>query len=137
MKILKLQYKDFLVYMYIQKIFLSNSTQNSVTSFAGARNSQKNTAEKSTSIAQRIFKLLLTSGVYTAFANIEVIFRIYLSFMLTNCSGEQLFSQLARIENVKRSTLSQDRLGVLALLCFERELLHKTDFSSVINELIG
>ena len=54
--------------------------------------------------------------------------------MSTSCSGERWFSQLARIKNVKRSTMSQDRLGVLALLCIERELLHEIDFSSVIDE---
>jgi len=30
--------------------------------------------------------------------------------------------------------MSQDRLGVLALLCIERKLLHETDFSSVIDK---
>ena len=54
--------------------------------------------------------------------------------MSTNCSGKRSFSQLARIRDVKRSTMSQDRLGVLALLRIERELLHETDFSSVIDE---
>ena len=87
--------------------------------------------KKSTGIAQHIFKLLHTNGVYSRFSNIEVIFTIYLSFMFTNCSGERSFSQLARIKNVKQSTMSQDRLGVLALLCIERKLLHKTNFSSV------
>jgi len=55
--------------------------------------------------------------------------------MSTNCSGERWFSQLARIKNVKPSTMSQDRLGVLPLLCFERELLHEIGFSSVIDQL--
>jgi len=54
--------------------------------------------------------------------------------MSTNCSGERSFSQLARIKSVKRSTMNQDRLDALALLCIERELLHETDFSSVIDE---
>ena len=39
--------------------------------------------------------------------------------MSTNCSEERSFSQLARIKVVKRSTMSQDRLDVLALLCIE------------------
>jgi len=54
--------------------------------------------------------------------------------MSTNCSGERTFSQFARIKNVKWSTTNQYRLGVLALLCIKRELLHETDFSSVIDE---
>jgi len=31
--------------------------------------------------------------------------------------------------------MSQQCIGVLALLCIERELLHETDFSSLIDEL--
>ena len=54
--------------------------------------------------------------------------------MSTNCSGERSFGQIDRIKNVKQSTMIQDRLGVLALLCIERELLHETAFSSVIDE---
>ena len=96
--------------------------------------SNKCSRKESTGIAQHIFKLLHTNGVCIAFPNTEVIFRKYLSLMSTNWSGERSFSQLARIKNVKRSTMSQDRLGVLALLCIERELLHETDFSSVIDE---
>ena len=37
--------------------------------------------------------------------------------MFTDYSGERSFSQLSRIKNVKRSAMSQERLGVLALLC--------------------
>ena len=96
--------------------------------------SKKYSRKESTGIAQHIFKLLHTNEVYIAFPNTEVIFRIYLSLMHTNCSGERSFSQLARIKNVKRSSMSQDSLGVLALLCIERELLHETDFSSAIDE---
>ena len=54
--------------------------------------------------------------------------------MSANCSGERSFLQLARIKDVKRSTMSQDRFGVLALLCIERKVLRETDFSSVIDE---
>jgi len=129
----ELQLKDLLI--IIQKISLSHSTQNSVSLFVGTRNSQKKYSRKeSTGIAQHIFKLLHSNGVHTAFLNTEVIFRIYLSLMSTNCCGERPFSQLAGIKNVKRSAMSKDRLGVLALLCIERELLHEIDFSSVIDE---
>jgi len=95
---------------------------------------KKYSRKESTGIAQHIFKLLHTNGVYTAFPNTEVIFRIYLSLMSTNCSGERSLGQIDRIKNVKQSTMIQDRLGVLALLCIERELLHETAFSSVIDE---
>ena len=72
--------------------------------------------KESTGIAQHIFKLLHKNRLYNAFPNTEVIFTVYLSLMLTNCCGERSFSQVARIKNVKQSIISQDRLGVLALL---------------------
>ena len=96
---------------------------------------KKYSRKESTGIAQHIFKSLHTNGVYTAFPNTEVLFRIRLSLMSTNCFGEQSFSQLARIKNVNRSTMSQDHLGVLALLRIEKELLHETDFSSIIDKI--
>ena len=52
--------------------------------------SKKYSRKEPTGIAQHILKLLHTNGVYTAFPNTEVIFRIYLSLMSTNCSGERL-----------------------------------------------
>ena len=54
--------------------------------------------------------------------------------MATNCSGERSFSQLKRIKDVTRSTMHQQRLGALALLCIESDLLRELDFSSVIEE---
>jgi len=118
MKIHKLQLKDLLIIIHkISFEFYSGFCQ-----FIGwyKEQSKKYSRKESTGIAQHIFKLLHTNGVYTAFPKTEVIFRIYLSLMSTNCSGKRSFSQLARIKNVKRSTMSQDRLGVQALLCIER-----------------
>ena len=55
--------------------------------------------------------------------------------MATICSSERSFSQVCRIKDVKRSTMSQQRLGVLALLCIEKDLLSEMDFSFLIDEL--
>ncbi|XP_068233551.1 uncharacterized protein [Palaemon carinicauda] len=95
---------------------------------------KKCSKEASTGIAQHMFKLRHKTGISTAFPNTEVALRIYLSLMATNCSGELSFSQLTRIKDVKRSTMSQHRLGVLALLCIEKDLLSETDFISMIDE---
>ncbi|CAM1321690.1 Uncharacterised protein r2_g3015 [Pycnogonum litorale] len=58
---------------------------------------------------------------------------MYLSLMATNCSGERSFSQLKRIKDVKRSTMCQQRLGTLALLCIESDLLRKIDLQKLVN----
>ena len=75
-----------------------------------------------------------TTGVHHAFPNTEVALRIYLCLMATNCSGERSFSQLQRIKDVKRSTMGQQRLGALALLNIESDLLRKIDFQKLIED---
>lgn len=87
-----------------------------------------------TGSAQVMFQMLHTTGVHHAFPNTELALRIYLSLMATNCSGERSFSQLKRIKDVKRSTMGQQRLGILALLCIESDLLHKIDFKKLTDE---
>ena len=76
----------------------------------------------------------MRSRISSAFPNAEVALRIYLSLMATNCFGERSFLQLCQIKDVKWSSMSQQRLGVLALLCIERDLLSEMDFSSLIDE---
>lgn len=54
--------------------------------------------------------------------------------MTTNCTGERSFSKLKWIKNSHRSTISQDRLNSLALLCIESELLNTIDFNDIIKQ---
>ena len=54
--------------------------------------------------------------------------------MATKCSRERSFSHLKRIKDVKRSTMGQQRLGILALLCIENYLLHKIDLQKLTDE---
>ena len=84
----------------------------------------------STGSAHTMFQMLHTTGVYRAFPNTEVALRIYLCLMATNCFGERSFSQLKRIKDVKRSTVGQQRLGTLALLCIESKLLQKINLKN-------
>ena len=74
------------------------------------------------------FQMLHTTGVHHAVLYPELALRIYLSLLATNCSGEQSVSQLKGNKDVKRSMMGQQRLGILALLCIESDLLHKIDF---------
>ncbi|CAM1305802.1 Uncharacterised protein r2_g1563 [Pycnogonum litorale] len=94
---------------------------------------QRRDETAATGSAQKMFKMLHTTGGYNAFPNTEVALRMYLSLMATNCSGERSFSQLKRIKDVKRSTMCQQRLGTLALLCIESDLLRKIDLQKLVN----
>uniref|UniRef100_H2YAG2 HAT C-terminal dimerisation domain-containing protein n=1 Tax=Ciona savignyi TaxID=51511 RepID=H2YAG2_CIOSA len=56
-------------------------------------------------------------NLMSAFPNVSVVLRIYLCLMISNCSGERSFSVLKRVKNHLRSSMSQQRLNSLALLC--------------------
>ena len=51
----------------------------------------------------------------------------------TSCSAERSFSALRRLETYLRSTMGQDRLSHLALLCIERAYGNTLDIEKVID----
>ena len=55
--------------------------------------------------------------------------------MLINVSAERSFSQLKRIKNPHRTTMGQERLDSLSLLCIEADVLRSVDFDDVIKDL--
>ena len=70
-------------------------------------------------------KLLKTDGgaMLSTFPNVAIALRIYLTFPINNCQGERSFSTLTRVKNHLQSTMGQDRLATLILLCIESELV--------------
>jgi hypothetical protein len=85
-------------------------------------------------IGQTLYAILLEDEVSSAFPNMEVALRIYLSLMCTNCSGERSFSKLGRVKGILRSTMSQERLNSLSLLSIEHDLLRSVDVDTIIEK---
>ena len=54
--------------------------------------------------------------------------------MVTNCSGERSFSQLKRIKNEPRTTMSQNKLSALSIMCMESDKLRSISFDDIIND---
>ncbi|ESN91080.1 hypothetical protein HELRODRAFT_90499, partial [Helobdella robusta] len=52
----------------------------------------------------------------------------------TNCSAERSFSCLNRVKNYLRSTISEERLNYLAILCIEKTILQDLNINFVIDE---
>ena len=84
------------------------------------------------SLELRMYRLL-ENNLETAFPNILITLRIYLSLMISNCSGERSFSKLKLIKNQLRSCMTQKRLNSLTLLSIENYLLRNNVVSSIIN----
>lgn len=88
--------------------------------------------ENTTYSHQDLYDIIINDGIKSAFPNVEVVLRMFLTLMVTNCSGERSFSQLKRIKNELRSTMNQDRLSSLSLLCIECEQMRKINFDDLI-----
>ncbi|OWR42169.1 hypothetical protein KGM_204959 [Danaus plexippus plexippus] len=79
------------------------------------------------------YKFLLDNSLESCFPNLEIALRIYLSLMITNCSGGCSFSTLKRIKNEFSNTMSQQRLNYPALMNMEYDLLRKIYANSILN----
>ena len=80
------------------------------------------------------YLLLKKHDLEPTFPNVEIALRIYLSLMVTNCSGERSFSKLKRIKNEQRTSIGQERLNHLSLLSIEHELLREIDTHDIISK---
>lgn len=89
--------------------------------------------EKKLSLAE-LHQILVNDGIQNAFLNVEIALRIFLTLMITNCTAERSFSQLKRLKNHLRTTLGQDKLESLSLLCIEADILRKISFDEVLKE---
>lgn len=89
--------------------------------------------EEKSNIADMFLKLksLELDGT---FPNVDSALRIFLTLPVSNCSGERSFSLLKRLKSSMRSTILQEKLTSLALLCIEGEITRKLDYSDIIND---
>ena len=80
------------------------------------------------SLELRIYRLIVAKNMEIVFPNTWswIALRIYLSLMISDCSGERSFSKLRRIKNELRSCMTQTRLNSLTLLSVESEILRAT-----------
>jgi hypothetical protein len=56
-----------------------------------------------------MYLLIKENCLGTCYPNVEIILQIYLTLMVTNCTGERSFSKLKRVKNELRTTMV-DRL---------------------------
>ena len=71
-----------------------------------------------TSVAkpQALFEYLVVNNRSTAFPDVFVAVRIYLTMPITVASGDRSFSKLKLIKTYLRSTISQERINCLVTL---------------------
>ena len=80
-----------------------------------------------------MFQLVSTPGIKELFPNVDILFRIYLTLPVTNCSGERSFSALQLVKSAIRSSMDDCRLNNLAILFIESDLTRDLDFKDVVS----
>ena len=83
---------------------------------------------------QDMYDEIFQTGIQGVFPNVEIVLRMFLTIMPTNCSGERSFSQLKRIKNELRTTMLQERLSSLSLLCIECDVMRKLKYHDIVEE---
>ncbi|XP_052621147.1 uncharacterized protein LOC111916696 [Lactuca sativa] len=68
------------------------------------------------------------------YPNTFIAYNILLTIPITVASAERSFSKLKLLKNYLRSSMSQERLYGLAMLCIEKDMLDKIDFDNIIND---
>ena len=81
-----------------------------------------------------MYKLIKENGLESAYPNVNIVLRIYLSLMVTNCCGERSLSKSKCVKNPQRTSLGQNKLNYLTLLSIKHELLNEIEVKDIIKK---
>lgn len=73
-------------------------------------------------------------NILSAFPNMEIAMRIFLTLFVTNASGERSFLKLKLIKDELRNCMAQPRLNNLSLMSIEHDILAEIDFEDTIHD---
>jgi hypothetical protein len=71
------------------------------------------------------------------YPNVSIAYRILFTMSVMVASAERSFSKLKLLKNYLRSTMTQDRLNGLAILCIEKKLLDEIDLYGIIDDFVS
>jgi len=80
------------------------------------------------------FQYLLRNELAEVFPNVLIAYRMYLSLMITNCSGEHSVSKIKWLKSCTRSTMGQKRPQSLAILYVEHASSRKIRYDKIISD---
>ena len=79
-----------------------------------------------------LYRIIKKNRLHSTFFNAEIVLRLYLSMMVTNCTSERSFSKMKLIKSRLRSSMEEDRLVHLVLLSSERDILREITFDDIV-----
>jgi len=80
------------------------------------------------------FQYLISNELAKVFTNVLIVYRMYISLMITNCSGEGSCSKLRGLKPCMRYAMGQKRLRSLVILYAEHALARKIKYDKIISD---
>ena len=121
-----------------QENFLTNVLITSLRCFPAKCSRSKRLLEKDCQfkICSRngFFLIAKNASLATTYPDVCTAYMMYMTVPVTVATAERSFSKLKLIKNFLRSSMSQERLGSLALLSIENEQAKNLDFRKVIQQ---
>lgn len=102
--------------------------------FQGHLSSERILIKPDSGSLKSLSSFLRNQNLENIYPNLDIAVRMALCTPATNCSGERSFSCLKRVKNYLRSTLCQEKLNALALLCIESELMNNISYDDIIDD---
>ena len=94
------------------------------------KETENNTDQSPTSLMANLYLNIKTDNLMLSFPHIEILLRIFLCMMVTNCTGERSFSKLKLIKSALRAAMLQRRLNSLSILSIESDLINQHQIQS-------
>ncbi|GFV68042.1 dimer_Tnp_hAT domain-containing protein [Trichonephila clavipes] len=81
-----------------------------------------------------IFTCIRKNKLESNLTNLEVEMSIYLTLPVTNCTAERSFSAFKRIKTEMKTTMENEKLNSLMLLCTQNDITMEIDYNNIIND---
>jgi len=81
-----------------------------------------------------LLNAMLNYGMQSAFVNVCIAIRIFLTMTVTVASAERSFSKLKLVKNYLRSKMKQERLSGLLVMSIEHNTAKSIDYSDIIDK---
>lgn len=86
--------------------------------------------------ANKVLNYLQSNSLCETLPHFSEVAKTLATIPATSCSAERSFSCLRRLKTYLRSTMGQDRLSALGLLCIERGHANRVDINTIV-EVFG
>ena len=122
---------------HINEDSINLNDHDNVTNHINEDNTYLNEHDNVPNVLMSPLEILELVKVADCYPNVSIAYRILLTVPVTVASAERSFSKLKLLKSYLRSSMSQERLNDLAILCIEKNMLENIDVDTIINDFVS